>query len=63
MNIKDKIYSNISYNTNELITKIDLALIAAGVVSMAALLPNDTTIEYLTVSGISMLNSAYLLFL
>lgn len=62
MNIKDKIYSNISYNTNELITKIDLALIAAGVVSMAALLPNDTTIEYLTVSGISMLNSAYLLF-
>ena len=31
MNIKDKIYSNISYNTNELITKIDLALIAAGV--------------------------------
>ena len=30
MNIKDKIYSNISYNTNELITKIDLALIAAG---------------------------------
>ena len=50
MNIKDKIYSNISYNTNELITKIDLALIAAGVVSMAALLPNDTTIEYLTVS-------------
>lgn len=59
MNIKNKIYNNISYNTNEKIKKINQILAQVGVISVAAFPLYNTTLEYLIVSIINTLNIAY----
>lgn len=62
-NLKDKIYGNISYNTNEIISKANFLALTAGGLS-APLLPEvtDSLLASFLLLGFNVLNFSYLIF-
>ena len=63
MNIKDKIYGNISYNTNEIISKANtIAIMSCGIGT--SLLPHtsDSLLASLLLLGANIINVSYAIF-
>ena len=62
-NLKDKIYGNISYNTNEIISKANIiAIMSCGIGT--SLLPNisDSLLASLLLLGANIINVSYAIF-